>query len=540
MLWDDWTHVGLLQHALASQGNDGHNLQLLSAGVNKDIKFFGMYEAVQRPAAELVRELVQALAQTHRPRRSLLWPWLGLAGLLAIATGVACAAWFAAWKLPAQWIVAWWRADLLLVDSVTAQQRAACLPELGKPGLQMLVSMLADPRDDVRRAAADVLLAQVEQWKRLPLAEASRRVAIVTEELSRVVGDLPGDQWQSIEHLVTDLLRWPLDRSAVDCVAIVAHCERTLAALERARLAADANRGEKNVNVTPRGAAGPAALAEPSRLNEQRTLAGQQDATGGGGWEEDPGADQPTNGQRVPDDQSPAAPVLTVADGERPRPAGVRRFVSDDQSPDALLGKNSSLGGNHSSPANPDAAYGQERSNRSSSEASGSDTAHLTPEHGLSPGLIPLAPRHAVPINPRAEDPVATAVQRGLPVTQLSDWHLAQQLKARDAQRVLAATEELRRRGFSGRAITVLEMLVDDDPQVRLHALAELANVSDLRPIPWLYHMLYDQDATVRRRAVAMLATSPVPETVWHLNQLRNRETDRQVLEVLDHILAER
>jgi len=467
-----------------------------------------MARSVGPETDELVQKVLATLSRQRTPagprwRRVLLV--CVLFALAAAASGLA--AWWVAWRLPAQWIVARWRLDFAAVPASVARQRVVHLPELGQAGLIMLVDALADERPDVRHSAADVLLNQADAWKRLPLKEATLRLDIVARRLRSVAQQLPVDQHARLEPLLLTFLRWPLDSTTVDTVSVLENLEHTLAVMAQRRLMSASSGMGFHVPE--------AAQNTPSTTSTDV-------------------AEPP-----LPADQSPAgAPPEESFSGPPLPPSlsgkGVRRSLSDDNEPE-------------------DAAVGRRlEENSGIAESWPREPAPLwlpwNPPMAAPPenryGLVPLPTpvpqdigQPLVPHGPRAlETAPGTMPTDSSGVAQLSDKELARLLSRSTSRQALLASDELRRRGYSGRAISVLERLFDHDPRVRLEALDELARVPDLEPRPWLWSMLEDADAAVRQRAVAMLANDPSPQTRRQLHELRQRETDLQIQRTLDKL----
>jgi HEAT repeat protein len=98
---------------------------------------------------------------------------------------------------------------------------------------------------------------------------------------------------------------------------------------------------------------------------------------------------------------------------------------------------------------------------------------------------------------------------------------------------VLHAAQELGKRGYSSRAITVLENLLDPAPDLRLRALNELVFVPGLDARPWLWRVSGDADVRVRRAAVSMLITTGDAQVLRRLRELEANETDAVILQII-------
>ncbi len=417
------------------------------------------------------------------------WFWLLL---IAWLTSVWLVAWRFSYYLPPRWIVARWQADFSVVDSDVAKQRLAAALSLGEPGIRFLVNAMVDLRLEVRLAAQTLLANEVDRWKRLPLEDAAKRVEWIIDELSRTADRLSPDQYNLVESWVVECLGWPLDPKVVDSLTILDGCEQLLSKLSRLKRQAR-----------------PSALEQ--RIARATAALDQQPPSGG-----------------LPPDRSPE-PSSPAQDDARAL-VSARASLTDD--PRLEMSFTNSV---RESPAG---AHGSVTRNTHTSEQR-PFLANRSLSAGTVPFAAPLEPIRAAPLAPqsqsRAENiaPVVPSTRSSAP----SDWELARKLGSASADESLAAVEQLRQRGYSGRAIALLERLVDPDPSERMAAVEELPSLVELSVETWLVAMLADPHPAVRQRVVAILGSQPTRTIRERLVRMRDEEQDPIVRRAIEQSL---
>ncbi len=115
-----------------------------------------------------------------------------------------------------------------------------------------------------------------------------------------------------------------------------------------------------------------------------------------------------------------------------------------------------------------------------------------------------------------------------------------QKLASDDESLIHAAVDELYRRGFQTKHFRLAELLVDPDAEVRAQLVQSLPQMPGIDSRPWLLWLSRDQDPTVRKAAVAVIATSPDATLQQRIRDLEREETDEEVLQALRQILSSR
>jgi hypothetical protein len=120
------------------------------------------------------------------------------------------------------------------------------------------------------------------------------------------------------------------------------------------------------------------------------------------------------------------------------------------------------------------------------------------------------------------------------------DGQLIRQLGSREIERVMAAATELRRRGYSDQEVRVAEDAVDPDVIVRRGLIERLPYLENLDTKRWVLWMAQDDDLTVRRQAVMMLATmvNTDPRVAEHLRRIQVDEHDPWIRKRLELVFS--
>jgi hypothetical protein len=418
----------------------------------------------------------EAMAAQSAKRR--FWAWI-LTGLVA---GLVMALPFVRGLRMSDFMARRMGWEIRWLSEPQAVHRVRQLPRLGDAAIDLLAETLADERPSVRQAAAETLEWDTERWRSLKPEEASRRAAQLAAALRRRAPEVPGDVRPAVRTIVTDLLRWPLDRSQVNSSQIISDCEFVLASLYRADAVADVLSVRSELRR--------------SSLADVREIAGTSAS-----------------------DTAVTDPAVTYATGSQMNNSFSISDAASDQ--DAFPLSNAASDAVSDTTTRPAAVMPQ--------------AAVPDAQAVAAPGNLPVAVR----VPPAAQDgPAAPSAPRSPPAASpsleaLSDVEVIERLSDARADVVLHAAQELGKRGYSSRAITVLENLLDPAPDLRLRALNELVFVPGLDARPWLWRVSGDADVRVRRAAVSMLITTGDAQVLRRLRELEANETDAVILQII-------
>ncbi|MDP6443666.1 MAG: hypothetical protein QF805_07710, partial [Pirellulaceae bacterium] len=97
------------------------------------------------------------------------------------------------------------------------------------PGMPHVVGALGHPRDPVALAARQAIRRRVQSWRLIQPQDISRQVAALAHHLAEVSPTLGGNGRAFTAELADDLLKFGLDREAVDVAQVLSDCERVIA-----------------------------------------------------------------------------------------------------------------------------------------------------------------------------------------------------------------------------------------------------------------------------------------------------------------------
>ena len=405
---------------------------------------------------------------------------LAIGGVAVLGLALGCGFW---WGHPFDsYLLHRWASELNTLSDAEVPSRLDQIAALGDQSFPTLVTALHSERQIVAEHASLVLQRELGQLELRSTKDTSRLVAVLATELAShhaAPGPYsgPGSMW-----LATRILLWPIDRKLVDAERVVADCESII----------------RSVKALPRGL-----VAES--LDEERDPHDRSIATARG--------------------HDPAELVSPVAGGGLP--------VQLTDTP-ALPPQDTSAGSELHAVAIAEPQY-------------------------FTPAKAPSA-FDARPIQPTADDPETESLRQPQPGRELRrdlatvprettvrpdlqsmpDLDVMQKLASDDESLIHAAVDELYRRGFQTKHFRLAELLVDPDAEVRAQLVQSLPQMPGIDSRPWLLWLSRDQDPTVRKAAVAVIATSPDATLQQRIRDLEREETDEEVLQALRQILSSR
>jgi hypothetical protein len=413
---------------------------------------------------------------------------LWLFAAMAVSLGLLAVAWHL--RQPEQ-LVGRYQKELAALGDDEVEAPLRRFAELGDAGLKALVESLASERAAVRQAAHRVLLEEVNRWELLSADTVAPRLESLTHGLAEIAPRMDAENRRLAADLALRLLLWPHETNRQPSPWL-ADCEAVLAmAAERghgrpADSAAEAMLAAKNAKASnsSQSIAGTPGLADIGM-----TLADKVQLPGGG---------LPLEMSPMPDGRGFVEPRIVRTElptsSREPRrlqvPANSRSLGGDDDDDDD---DEHPGGANH--PGRLPSASGTSR-----------QTAL-----GLQAGKQSLG-------GPTADD--TAAWQR------LQPRDVMRRLHGSDPQVVLAAREELERRGISGSLVDLARRATDPDPKVRRELAASLPSIPGIDAKPWLLELSFDENAQVRATAVTLMATSGDLEMVRRLEQLSRDDPD--------------
>jgi hypothetical protein len=356
--------------------------------------------------------------------------------------------------------------------------------ELGDPGLKALAESLASERAAVRQGARRVLLEEVDRWTLLSDDAVAPRLESLARGLAEAAPRMDTENRRLAADFALRLVLWPREADSRPG-AWLADCESVLAAVAVRRPPTDrAADLLADKNATAAEASRPVP-GSPGLSDVSLTLADKVRLPGGA----------------LPLDESPMPDVGGFVEP---------RIAQDTASPESheprrlqVPANTRSLGGDGDG-EQPGAA------NRPGRLPSASGNARQT--------ALGLQARKQSLGGPTAND---TAAWRKLePRDVMSRLHVS------DPQVVLAAREELERRGISGPLVDLARRATDPDPKVRRQLAESLPRLPGVDAKPWLLELSHDENAEVRTTAVTLMATSGDLEMIRRLEQISRDDPD--------------
>lgn len=367
--------------------------------------------------------------------------------------------------------------------------------QLDLAGLPVLVRALGSSRDAMASAAAAELQAQLDRWRTWDAYNASLRVACLARELSTQVESFPPLARQRAAEFTTQILHWPLDSQAAPLPSVLSDCERILEIVASNEETAETPRIDLS-HYRPDGgflvtADPPASWGDPSSSGE----AGRLDRVA-----QLPGGDLPLDVRQVP------------ATPPRPRPADGDEL----RRPERIFPPDSAL------PLSTDESPGR---------------VDPTSARPLPPARDQES---SAPARRTSADDLQPALARQAALEQMEDVALMRQLRTLDEVAADAARGELVRRGFDPLHLNLALRLVDPNVDVRRELAEALPRMQGVDAVPWLMQLASDENPTVRRTAIGILATRDSPLIDRWLREIARSERDATVKAVIEQRLQRR
>ncbi len=379
-------------------------------------------------------------------------------------------------------------------DLVVAQIRQ--IGDLGDDATATLVQALRNQRPIVRQAAGAELHSRLDAWAEEPVGESSRKVFRLAGLLSVQVRYLDPAALCTAVDLADRILRWPLDLPAVDRNQVLADCQVVLRqgatstsdAERAAQPTGDVSGQVRRTTATASGAVDAGPVPDP-RGNLDLSLTGE------------PGGGLPIDPVKLPPfPASLAEPLIpqpmTGGEPELLPPVGKGLpyvLFPENERQDA---------GDEPLPADPV-----------------SPPPRLLDENGSFETSEP-------------EQLPSSALKRlDYELESLSDLDLIQRLSDERPWMGCAVEYQLARRGFSDDDMTLARIMASADPNARYQLVRSMQQES--RSPRWLFWLSFDADPSVRREAIAIMATSQDPRLQRRLREMLISEGDPQVREAL-------
>jgi hypothetical protein len=154
------------------------------------------------------------------------WLWLALAAGIVAAAALVARDQISRWTRHA--LRDQYAARIAKLPEVQATVLVHQLAALDGDAPAVLIPLLADPRDDVARAAEQTLVQLVDQWQHLPGEQSAPPLARLARELAMTAPSLTETRRRAAHDLAARLLVCSLDPQNVSAAQIVADCESVL------------------------------------------------------------------------------------------------------------------------------------------------------------------------------------------------------------------------------------------------------------------------------------------------------------------------
>jgi hypothetical protein len=407
-----------------------------------------------------------------------------LAPALSILVAVVAAAILInAWpKWQVSRLAATWREELESADEARVPVLIAQLNDLGDAGVERLVTALSSPRQIVRQHASAALGRLVDTWEVSDIAARSHSAGRLTSLLAEYVDTFPADARENAAALVQQMLVWPTDGEFVDRTQLIDSCEAILLATDDA-----SGGGTERIAIARRDV-----RAGPTNTSDQdvESLAHLP----GGGLEIEPSQAPP-----LPRTESPAE-ATPIRDPREPRllPNGTEEVL-----PSAPLPVVDPAGGaNRKASVETDGKNRADRANYSQANA----------ERRYGEVHADRAQPADVSEGPRSEREKSLI-----------------RLLGSDADVAAEAEQQLRRIGFGDKELALARQVASQDAAERVRFAESIARTEGVRARRWLEMLLDDEDANVRLSAIVQLATSGDAALVESLRRRAQLDPDPNV-----------
>jgi hypothetical protein len=385
---------------------------------------------------------------------------------------------------------AYWRQQLAVAPDDGVENVIRRIAELDRTGTAILASALGSERECVAQAAKQELFAELEQWRRLSVAENVARMTELARALAEEVdGFNPAGQRDAADVAVRIMDR-PLKGRGVKTQELLAASEKVL------RIGLNA-KGEFS-RIKGAELAGPAVLAKEESINAVEL----------------PGSGSPESGGK-------GIGGLTSLSGDG-SPA-VESGEEESQTADAAANQPWMLGRQGGS---------RQRASRIP-DSTAADTSHGAMGGKQTAGSGPV--RTAANVAGGASDGRLSASLAGEEAVEL-----IKELNSENDARAEAAEAELIGRGFTEAQLELARKLYDPDAAVRKKLVRELPGLQGVDTVPWLLELCRDADVEVRLAAIAILATSSDPAVLDEVERIAGRDDDSGIRRIADRIGQQR
>lgn len=378
-----------------------------------------------------------------------------------IATGVSVAGLLAVLLIPGMrprdFLAAHWQSQLSTLPDEQLVPLLRSLVDLGDDQLDFVVQKVGSEQDRISRAARQVIAEQLPRWRLLSTDESAPKVARLARVMAQQVAMYRGESKSFASDLATKMLVWPASREQIDTIQLITHCETILREAGRRDLRV-AKQESQTVPEQPRGERSPV----PKNLGADAAIDSELAQQLAGNSPLDTSVSLPSTIPIV----EPTLPPLA----EQRRPARLSIGDRPTESP----------------------------------------------------------PEVASVSQPVAEPP--RVVTSATVWRQRTTLDVMKRLQSNDVVEASQAMEEFRRRGFGENHLRLVEQLVSPVPQVRRQLAQSLPRFSNLDARPWLIWLSQDDDPEVRLAAVALMAANNDMEIRKRLRQMELEESSSAVL----------
>ncbi len=389
---------------------------------------------------------------------AMRWRWVvGLIGL-----GLIAAAFLP--DLGRRWVASRWIHDLESLPGDEQQMRLTLLPDLGEPGIEVLVQKMLEPDPSIALAAYRVLAETQDDWATRFPERADRMHYTLMAAIEAKTSPMPADRRAWIEQLSGQTLMDTLQSETSQGEAAYAAAIRLLAKC-----------------------APPGSLENPEALTRGTLRIATKPSV------------EP---MLVPPDPIPSSPATNLENDQPPVPA-----LPIDSSPMVNSQNRVPL------PAEPPAQLVTPNTTLRIAPLMPQIRAMSDNTSSPSPASTPVS---ALPAVPFAIDSLTPYQTREL----IDLLHgSSEELKA-------DVRNELKRRGFNEAAMQAAEQLAAGDTRLRLQLIGTIAKRTDIDPRPFLLWLSEDPDRQVRVAAINLLATLNDPLVRRSLQEQLNVEAD--------------
>ena len=393
---------------------------------------------------------------------------------------------------------AYWRQQLAVAPDDGVENVIRRIAELDRTGTAILASALGSERECVAQAAKQELFAELEQWRRLSVAENVARMTELARALAEEVDGFNPAGQRDAADVAGRILDRPLKGRGVKTQELLAASEKVLRTGMNAK-------GEFS-RIKGAGLPRPGVLATEDSINAAelagsgspessgREIGGLASLSGGGlpGKHNSPPAESGEEESQTADSAANQPWMLGRQDGSRQRASRI-----PDSAETAADTSRGAMGGKRTAES--------DRVRTAANVAGGASDRRL-------------------PASLAAEDAVG----------------LIRELNSENDARAEAAEAELIGRGFTEAQLELARKLYDPDPAVRKKLARELPGLQGVDTVPWLLELCRDADAEVRLAAIALLATSSDPAVLDEVERMAGRDDDSGIRRIADRIGQQR